>query len=116
MKRTSHITLTLLAGMAVAFTTGCHRHNERRDCVDDSSRLAGEQNCANAESLRHNGYVGPLGYHWAYGGSSGGHIGDVVVGGNPMPGMGHAAGGAGGVGRGGFGATAGSGSGGSGGE
>ena len=40
--------------------------------------------------------------------------GAVVVGGNPMPGMGHAAGG--GVGRGGFGATAGSGSGGSGGE
>ena len=113
MKRTSHITLGLLAGMALAFTTGCHRHNERRDCVDDASRLAGEQNCMDADNQRKNGYMGHPGYHWAYGGSSGGHIGDVVVGGNPVPGMGGAAGG---VGRGGFGSSAGSASGGSGGE
>ena len=119
MKRTQHITLGLLAGMALAFTTGCHRTPERRDCVDETGTISWDQNCQTAEERRHNGYIGPQRYfHWMYGGSSGGHYGDRVFGGNPMPGMssGSGSGFFGSIGRGGFGSTAGGGHGGSGGE
>ncbi len=116
MKRTQHITLGLLAGMALAFTTGCNRRAERRDCVDESGRITSEQNCQWAEERRRTGYTGAIPYyHYLYGGSSGGHVGDAVVNGNPMPGMGGGSA-VGGVSRGGFGSTGSAGSGGSGGE
>jgi hypothetical protein len=119
MKKTQHITLGLLAGMALAFTSGCARRPERRDCVDESGRITGDQNCQIVEQRRNSGYIGPQPYfHYLYGGSSGGHFGDVVVNGNPMPGMSSGGGGFfGGIARGGFGSTGGDGGhGGSGGE
>ena len=119
MKKTQHITLGLLAGMALAFTTGCNRRAERRDCVDESGRITNEQNCQMVEQRRGSGYIGPMPYyHYLYGGSSGGSLGDTVVGGNPVPGMssGSSSGFFGGVSRGGFGTTGSAGSGGSGGE
>jgi hypothetical protein len=118
MKKTQHITLGLLAGMALAFTSGCGRRAERRDCVDEAGRLANDQNCQTVEQQRRSGYTGVLPYyHYLYGGSSGGHIGDAVVNGNPVPGMGSGGGGFfGGVSRGGFGSTGSGGHGGSGGE
>jgi len=120
MKRTEHITLGLLAGMALAFTTGCHRAPERRSCVDETGSITSDQNCQMVEQRRRSGFVGPMPYyHYLYGGSSGWNMGDRVVGGNPMPGMsGGGSGGGGffgGIMRGGFGSSA-SGSGGSGGE
>ncbi len=116
MKRTQHITLGLLAGMALAFTTGCNRQAERRDCVDAANRLANDQACQDADQQRRRGgYIGPY-YHYLYGGSSGGRIGDTVVNGNPSPGMGRSGGIFGGISRGGFGSTASGGHGGSGGE
>jgi hypothetical protein len=118
MKRTQHITLGLLAGMALAFTSGCNRRPERRDCVDESGRITGEQNCQMADERRRSGYIGPMPYyHYLYGGSTGGHMGDAVVNGNPVPGMSSGSSGFfGGVSRGGFGSTGSVGSGGSGGE
>jgi len=117
MKRTQHITLGLLAGMALAFTSGCNRKPERRDCVDETGRITGEQNCQLVEERRRSGYMGPMPYyHYLYGGSTGGHMGDMVVNGNPVPGMSSSGGFFGGVSRGGFGSTGSAGSGGSGGE
>ncbi len=112
MKKTQHITLGLLAGMALAFTSGCNRA-ERRNCVDETGRIANEENCQMVEQRRNSGYTGSLPYyHYLYGGSSGGHIGDAVVNGNPMPGM-SSGGGVGGffgsISRGGFGGHGGSG-------
>ena len=118
MKRSQHITLGLLAGMALAFTSGCHRMPERRDCVDESGRIVTDNNCDLANAQRRNGsYSGPY-FHYVWGGRTGGNIGDQVLDGNPMPGMGSAASSSsGGVSRGGFGSTGSSGGhGGSGGE
>ena len=110
MKRTQHITLGLLAGMALAFTSGCNRQAERRDCVDMQGRITDDQNCRVAEEQRRTGYGGTS-YHYWYGGSSGGHVGDVVVNGSPTPGMSSGSGGGffGGIMRGGFGSHGGSG-------
>jgi len=104
--------------MALAFTTGCNRRTaERRDCVDESGRITSEQNCQMAEERRRSGYIGPMiYYHYLYGGSTGGHIGDAVINGNPMPGMSAGSGTSGSTSRGGFGSTGSAGSGGSGGE
>jgi hypothetical protein len=118
MKRTQHITLGLLAGMALAFTSGCNRRPERRDCVDASGSITSDQNCQMVEQRRRGGYIGPQPYyHYLFGGSTGGHFGDRVVNGNPMPGMssGGSSGFFGGIMRGGFGSIGG-GHGGSGGE
>jgi hypothetical protein len=100
MRRTRHITLGLLAAMAVAFTSGCSRQAERRDCVDLQGRLANDQNCEAAEQQRRTGYGGTS-YRYLYGGSSGGHLGDVVVNGSPSSSGG--GGFLGGIMRGGFG-------------
>ena len=118
MKRTQHITLGLLAGMALGFTSGCNRA-EHRDCADEQGRIANDQNCQLVEQQRRSGYTGSLPYyHYLYGGSSGGHIGDTVVNGNPMPGMSSSGSGGffGSIARGGFGSTGSGGHGGSGGE
>jgi hypothetical protein len=120
MKRTQHITLGLLAGMALAFTSGCNRTPERRNCVDETGSITSDQNCQLVEQRRRSGYIGPQPYyHYLYGGSSGGNMGDRVVGGNPMPGMSSGSGSGGffgGIMRGGFGSIGGGGHGGSGGE
>jgi len=123
MKKTQHITLGLLAGMALAFTSGCNRQTQRRDCVDMYGRITSDQNCRLAEEQRRTGYGGAgSNYRYWYGGSSGGHLGDVVVNGSPSPGSGSgggffsSGGFFGGVMRGGFGSTASAGHGGSGGE
>ncbi len=88
MRKSREVQLTILAAIALS-VTGCR--NERRDCVDTQGRLQPDSTCQ----------AGMYGAHYVYGGSSGGHIGDTVVGGS--------------VSRGGFGAIGG-GSGGDGGE
>jgi hypothetical protein len=117
MRKTHHITLGLLAGMALAFTSGCNRQAQRRDCVDMYGRITNDQNCQLAEEQRRTGYGGSVSnYHYWYGGSSGGHVGDVVVNGSSSPGSGSSGGFFGGIMRGGFGITGSAGHGGSGGE
>jgi len=50
--------------------TACR--DEQRNCVDAQNRLLPETNCQ----------AGASGSHYIYGGSSGGHVGDTVVGGS----------------------------------
>lgn len=91
MKKSSSITLGLLAAVAMAVTTGCRR-TEVRDCVDQNNRIVDEKFCKGQQpqqqqSTSHGGGFVP--YYWMYGGSSGGRIGDTVIGGRntPTPGM-----------------------------
>lgn len=70
MRRSKEVQLTVLASVALTIT-GC---NEPRNCVDANSRLLPPSACQTSSPA--------TGAHWIYGGSSGGHIGDTVVGGS----------------------------------
>ena len=83
MRKSSAVPLTLLATLA-AFATGCHDTPESRACVDAKGRIVPESNCSTGS---HGGGAAAalLGYHYLYGGASGGRIGDRVVGGRATP-------------------------------
>ncbi len=83
MRKSKEVKLTLLAAMALTMVA-CR--DERRDCVDAQGRIIPNTTCD----------AGSSGAHYVYGGSSGGHIGDAVVGGSSTP-----RGGFGGIGGGG---------------
>jgi hypothetical protein len=86
MRRSSAVPLTLLA-LAAAFATGCQ--DEPRHCVDAQGRIVADTSCSGSTS-------GGRGFHYIYGGSSGGRIGDTVVGGSATPSDGVSRGGFGG--------------------
>jgi hypothetical protein len=67
MRKSKEVQLTLLAAIALSMTA-CR--DEHRDCVDAQNHLLPESNCQ----------AGSSGAHFVYGGSSGGHYGDSVVG------------------------------------
>lgn len=67
MRKSKEVQLTLLAAIALSMTA-CQ--DERRDCVDGQNRLLPNANCQ----------AGTGGAHYVYGGSSGGRVGDSVVG------------------------------------
>jgi len=90
MRKPREIKLTVLAAVALSIA-GCR--GQRRDCVDKLGRLEPDSFCRAT-----GGGTGST-YHYIYGGSSGGHVGDSVVGGSSTP-------------RGGFGAFGGDGGGG----
>jgi hypothetical protein len=69
MRKSREVQLTLLAAIALSMTA-CR--NEHRDCVDAQGRLQPDSTCRS----------GMYGAHYIYGGSSGGHVGDSVVGGS----------------------------------
>lgn len=81
MRKSPEVHLTLLAAIALSMTA-CR--NERRDCVDATSHLQSSSACQ----------ARTPGSHYIYGGASGGHYGDYVIGGSS-------------VSRGGFGGTGG---------
>lgn len=86
MKKSSQITLGLVATAALAFSTSCHRKpTEAQNCVGADNRIAADSWCEDAERQRRSnpGYFSP--YFWRYGGSSGGHIGDTLMGGSAVP-------------------------------
>ena len=93
MRRSREVKLTLLAAAALSITA-CRP--EHRDCVDAQGRIQPDSACQ-----ANGGTGGYYGAHYIYGGSSGGHIGDSVIGGSTTP-------------RGGFGSFGGSGDGGGG--
>ncbi len=101
MKKSSNVTLGLLAAVAMIATSGCSRRTEVRDCVDENKRIVEDWRCGQG---RPTGYAGAWPYYWMYGGRAGGHLGDTVVGGSTSP-----TAGAHSVSRGGFGTHAGSG-------
>ena len=80
MRKSKDVQLTLLASVALTLTA-CR--STPRNCVDAQNRLLPDSACHSSS--------GVTGAHFLYGGSSGGHVGDAVVGGS--------------VTRGGFGAT-----------
>ncbi|KAA6461792.1 hypothetical protein DYQ86_09025 [Acidobacteria bacterium AB60] len=84
MRKSPAVPLTVLAAVA-AFVTACQ--NEPRHCVDSQGRIVPDASCAASGS-------GGGAFRYVYGGSSGGRIGDTVVGGSTSPS---------GVSRGGFG-------------
>jgi len=74
MRKSREVPLTLLAVAALASigsvaTTGCH--DEPRHCVDAQNHLQPDSVCEARPGT---------GFHYVYGGSSGGHYGDSVVG------------------------------------
>lgn len=71
MRKSKEVPLTLLAAAAMV-SIGCH--DRPRHCVDGQSRLQPDAACQASSG----GVVG--GYHYVYGGSSGGHVGDFVIG------------------------------------
>ncbi|HEY1984361.1 MAG TPA: hypothetical protein VGG85_03075 [Terracidiphilus sp.] len=60
------------------FATACHDTPESRNCVDAQGRIVPDTNCQT------HSYGGST-YHYIYGGSSGGRVGDAVVGGSSTP-------------------------------
>jgi hypothetical protein len=85
MRRSREVHLTLLAVVALSLT-GCR--DERADCVDPHNYKLPDSACQ----------AGSPGARYIYGGATGGHVGDAVIGGS--------------VTRGGFGGFGGSGGGG----
>jgi hypothetical protein len=83
MRKSREVPLTLLAGVALASITGCeHRPVEVRNCVDSQNHIVPDKDCQN--NLAPTGGGGG-GYHYVYGGASGEHNGDTVVGGEATP-------------------------------
>jgi hypothetical protein len=73
MRKSREVPLTLLAAVALS-AIGCH--DEPRHCVDAQNRLQPDSVCEARSGG--GGVVG--GYHYVWGGASGGHYGDSVVG------------------------------------
>jgi uncharacterized membrane protein YgcG len=69
MRKSRDVPLTLLAVAALSITA-CR--DERQDCIDAQSHLMPSAACQ----------TGTPGAHYIYGGSSGGHVGDIVIGGS----------------------------------
>jgi hypothetical protein len=69
MRKSREVPLTLLAAVALA-SIGCH--DEPRHCVDAQNHLMPDSTCELHSSSG--------GFHYVYGGSSGGHVGDLVIG------------------------------------
>jgi len=76
MRKSREVKLKVLAAVALAMTA-CR--SEHRDCVDKQGHLEPDSYCQAT-----GGGVGST-YHYVYGGASGGHIGDSVVGGSATP-------------------------------
>lgn len=98
MKRSAKVTAPLLASVALAMTTGCHKPEMQR-CVDENNRVVDDNFCANQPQAGtpdrqrpdgHGGFIPfiPL-YHYYYGGWGGYGLGTLVGGGSPTPAEGH---------------------------
>jgi hypothetical protein len=85
MRRSREVPITLLAAAALV-SIGCH--DEPRHCVDAQNHLEPDSYCSSGSHT---------GFHYVYGGSSGGHYGDAIVGSSvSRGGFGHGGGGEGG--------------------
>ena len=102
MRKSRAVPLTLLAVASLAATTACDDGpTEVRNCVDSQKHIVPDGRCSQTP-----GYAGGGGgYHFIFGGASGGRVGDTVVGGSDTAAAGArvVSGETGGVVRGGFG-------------
>jgi hypothetical protein len=78
MRKSKEVPITLLAALALS-TTGCEPPPHH--CVDAQGRIAPESYCRNQAT----------GYTYVFGGSTGGHIGDAVIGASTTAGSGSGA-------------------------
>jgi 6-phosphogluconate dehydrogenase (decarboxylating) len=69
MRKSLEVPISLLTAVALA-SIGCHRE---RHCVDAQNHLVPDSACQQKTG-------GAAGFHYVDGGSSGGHVGDTVVG------------------------------------
>ena len=99
MKKSSQITLGLVASVAMAFTVGCRRSTQAQNCVAADNRIVADSWCDESDERQRSNPGMYYPYHWMYGGSSGGRLGDTVFNGSPTPTPGVA------ISRGGFGSS-----------
>jgi hypothetical protein len=84
MRRSHAVPLTLFAVAALAATTGCENPpTQIRNCIDDLRHIVPDERCDNEPFT--GSVILPGSYHYIYGGASGGHTGDTVVGGSWQP-------------------------------
>jgi hypothetical protein len=76
MRKSGHLPLRILTGIAEALR-GPSELRESRYCVDEDGKIVNDSFCENSQ-------LGTR-YHWVYGGSSRGHVGDAVKGGSREP-------------------------------
>lgn len=102
MRKSQTVPLTLLAVSALGVPPGCDsRPTEVRNCVDSQNHIVSDDRCD------HPALYSGGGYHFVYGGASGGKMGDTVVSGSDTPEAGaRVVSGETGVSRGGFGGDA----------
>jgi hypothetical protein len=75
MRKSRAVPLTLLATAALA-AAGCNDHpREVRNCVDAENHIVPDSRCDPSPSSRG---AGGGGFHYVYGGASGGTVGDTV--------------------------------------
>jgi hypothetical protein len=74
MRKSREVKLTVLAAVALSMTA-CRP--EHRDCVDSQNRKEPDSYC----DATGGGGI----YHYVYSGSSGGNMGDTVIGGSATP-------------------------------
>jgi len=84
LRKSSQITLGLVASVALAFTSGCRR-TQVQNCVGADNRIVGDQLCDENDRQRRNNpnFYSP--YRWIFGGRSGGNMGDTVFDGSTSP-------------------------------
>jgi hypothetical protein len=81
MRKSRTVPLTLLAAAALAASPGCDdRPREVSNCVDNQSHIVSDQKCEHPAFYGGSYGGGSNGFHYIYGGSSGGHMNDTVVG------------------------------------
>jgi len=73
MRKSREVPVTILAAIALS-SIGCHDTPENRNCVDEQGRIVPDTYCQSSVYGAH--------YRYLYGGASGGHYGDSVVGGS----------------------------------
>ncbi len=78
MRKSRDVSLTVLAALSFATIACRNQPAEVRNCVDAQGRIVPDTNCQNQP---HGGAFVPL-YRYVYGGASGGHLGDAVLGGH----------------------------------
>lgn len=84
MRKSRTVPLTLLAAAALAASTGCDdRPREVSNCVDSQNHIVSDQKCEHPAF--YGGFYGPGSFHYIYGGASGGHMNDTVIGGSLTP-------------------------------
>lgn len=75
-RKSTNLPLRILTGIAEALR-GPSEFRESRYCVDEDGKVVPESFCENSQ-------LGTR-YHWVYGGSSQGQLGDAVEGGSREP-------------------------------